>query len=50
MKTNRGRDGICNMAFFDAHVEGIDTYQYTSSPTSHFKSASGGPLFYLRQQ
>jgi len=28
---NNGRDGVCNMAFFDGHVQGVSTVLYTNA-------------------
>ena len=52
-KTNAGRDGKCNMVFFDGHVEAVDTMIFTNSPNhATFKSIDfpGGPLFFLNHQ
>jgi prepilin-type N-terminal cleavage/methylation domain-containing protein/prepilin-type processing-associated H-X9-DG protein len=55
---NRGRDGICNMAFFDGHVEGISTVPYTTamidqginSNPQTLSVTAPNVLFYLHQQ
>ncbi len=50
-KVNQGRDAMCNMAFFDGHVEGVNTYDFTRNGTSNLVGAfPNDPIMYLHQQ
>ncbi len=54
---NGGRDGICNMAFFDGHVEGISTVPFTNyqnnvndSVPQALEAQLPSVIFYLHDQ
>ncbi len=52
-KLNSGKDGLCNMAFFDGHVAGIPTTPFTNAGSGHTQVWTADPqhaMFLLNQQ